>query len=144
MKVFLKILAGVLLAFNGMSALYGGLNLLVYPNGNSLQLPLDYLQHSPFENYFIPGLILFSLNGLSSLFVCVAILLDSKRYAALILMQGCVLAGWIFVQSMMTDFSSNLQLVFAITAFLLIFCGAMLARSDHSKISHQKNRINIA
>jgi len=144
MKLFLKILAGVLLAFNGMSALYGGLNLLVYPNGNSLQLPLDYLQQSPFENYFVPGLVLFCLNGLSSLFVCVAILLDSKRYAVLILIQGCVLAGWIFVQSMMTDFSSYLQLVFAITAFLLIFCGTMLVRSDHSKISHQKNRINIA
>jgi len=76
--------------------------------------------------------------------VCVTILLDSKRYAVLILMQGCILAGWIFVQSMMTDFSSYLQLVFAIIALLLIFCGAMLARSDHPKISHQKNRINIA
>ena len=144
MKVFLKILAGILLAFNGMSALYGGLNLLVYPNGNSLQLPLDYLQHSPFENYFIPGLVLFILNGLSSLFVCVTILLDSKRYAVLILMQGCILAGWIFVQSIITDFSSYLQLVFAITALLLIFCGALLARPDHPKTGHPGNRIKIA
>ena len=64
MKTFFKILAGVLLIINGMGALYGGLNLIVYPNGNSLQLPLEYLNHSPFNNYFIPGVILFVMNGL--------------------------------------------------------------------------------
>ena len=144
MKTFFKILAGVLLIINGMGALYGGLNLIVYPNGNSLQLPLEYLQHSPFNNYFIPGVILFVMNGLSSLFICVAILLDSKRYAILILMQGCILACWIFIQILMLQSVNSLHLAVGITALLLMLCGQILLKSVHHKTHEGNNRIKIA
>jgi len=144
MKTFFKIIAGALLIFNGMSALYGGLNLIVYSEGNSLQLPLDWLQHSPFDNYLLPGLILFTLNGLSSLFVCVAILLNSKKYPLLILIQGFILAGWIFTQMIMIQFVSYLQLLFGIIALLLILCGLILGKSAHLKNEPRENRIKIA
>jgi hypothetical protein len=144
MKIFFKILAGALLIFNGMSALYGGLNLVVYPNGNSLGLPLDWLEHSPFENYFIPGLILFTLIGLSSLFICVAILLDSKKYALLILIQGTILAAWIVVQIIMIRFESYLQLVYGLVALLLIVCGRILIKPIHSGLGERKKGMRIA
>jgi hypothetical protein len=54
-----------LLAFLGLSALGGGGALIVSPSGRLLGgLPLSILEHSPFENFLIPGIILFIVLGL--------------------------------------------------------------------------------
>ncbi len=49
-----------LLAFLGVSAIGGGGALIISPSGKFLSgLPLSILQHSPFYNFLIPGIILF-------------------------------------------------------------------------------------
>ena len=60
-----------LLLFLGISAIYGGYNLIADPSGNRLQLPRGWLELTPFPNYFIPGLILFSVLGVFPLVVTV-------------------------------------------------------------------------
>lgn len=53
-----------LLAFLGLSAIGGGGALIISPSGKLLGgLPLSILQHSPFNNFFIPGIILFVVLG---------------------------------------------------------------------------------
>jgi hypothetical protein len=56
-----RFFAIILLFFNAVSALYGGWLLISDPSGKSLELPLYWLDHSPFENYLTPGIILFEL-----------------------------------------------------------------------------------
>jgi hypothetical protein len=50
-----------------IGALAGGLILIVAPRGEIMPLPLSALAGSPFETYFGPGLILFTVLGLGPL-----------------------------------------------------------------------------
>ena len=48
----------------GLGALCGGGVLIAAPDGSLIQMPLSMLEHSPFSNFLIPGVILFSLLGI--------------------------------------------------------------------------------
>lgn len=53
-----------LLAFLGIGAIYGGGALIISPTGKLLKIPLSLLEKSPFKDFLIPGIILFSVLGL--------------------------------------------------------------------------------
>jgi hypothetical protein len=54
-----------LMTFLGISALGGGAALIISPSGKLLGgLPLSILEHSPFNSFFLPGIILFIFLGL--------------------------------------------------------------------------------
>lgn len=63
--------------FLGLSALIGGGLLIVSPDGTLLSFPLEILQDSPFNNFLIPGIILFV--GLGILPLLTAIFLISEK-----------------------------------------------------------------
>jgi hypothetical protein len=63
--------------FLGIGALFGGGVLIVSPDGSILSMPLKMLQNSPFNNFLIPGLILFV--GLGILPLITAIFLISEK-----------------------------------------------------------------
>jgi hypothetical protein len=123
---FLKILASLLLLLNGIGALYGGMNLIMNPDGSSINLPLDLLDDSPFINYFIPGIILFTTIGLFSLFICVALLLKLRNYSRFIMAQGAILVGWILIQIILIHNINSLQIIFGILGVVLLGLGWML------------------
>lgn len=50
----------------GVSALLGGIMLIIDPTGGALSLPLSYLAGSPFRDYLVPGIILFGVFGIGS------------------------------------------------------------------------------
>ena len=55
----------ILLSFLGLSAIGGGAALIISPSGKLLGgLPLSILARSPFNNFLIPGIILFTVLGL--------------------------------------------------------------------------------
>lgn len=54
----------------GLGALFGGGALILAPDGSLLGMPLSVMQGAPFVNFFIPGLILFTLVGIFPL--CIA------------------------------------------------------------------------
>jgi len=53
--------------FNGVSALGGGIALMIRPDGAVLHLPHTLLDGSPFSDYLVPGLALTSLVGVGML-----------------------------------------------------------------------------
>ena len=122
----LKILASCLLLFNGIGALLGGYKLMTAPDGHTMQINNDLLQHSPFHNYFIPGLVLFIANGLFSITVLVMILIRYKKYPWFITAQGCVLFGWIVIQVLLLQTLSWLHLIWGAIGLLLTRLGWQL------------------
>lgn len=64
----------VLLAFLGLGALGGGGVLIISPSGKLLGMPLSMLEKSPFDNFFLPGLILFLVIGLVPCALIIALL----------------------------------------------------------------------
>src|ERR1035437_9934581 len=65
----------ILLAFLALSAIGGGGALIVSPSGKLLGgLPLSILEHSPFTNFLVPGIILFLIMGITPSIIIYALL----------------------------------------------------------------------
>ena len=65
----------VLLGFLGLSAIGGGLTLIISPSGKLLgDLPLSLLKNSPFDNFLIPGIILFLVLGVFPILIVFALI----------------------------------------------------------------------
>jgi hypothetical protein len=129
MRTTLKILTAILLLINAMGAFYGGWNLIVHPDGSSLQMSLDWLQYSPFSDYMIPGIILFIVNGLFGIFVFGTILFRHRLYPWFVIAQGMILSGWIIIQMLMVRSVVGIQLLFGSIGLLLILLGWALIRT---------------
>lgn len=47
-----------------LGAFFGGLGMMISPDGSGMGLPADLLEETPFTTFLIPGLLLFSLLGI--------------------------------------------------------------------------------
>ena len=117
--------AAFLLLLNGVGALYGGWNLIAHPDGSSIQLSMHWLEHTPFQTYLIPGIILFIINGVFSFVALIALFLKWKAYPYLILAQGILLSGWILIQIIMIQTIYFLHFVMGATGLWLIVIGVI-------------------
>lgn len=64
-----------LLLFLGLTAIGGGGALIISPSGKLLGgLPLSILANSPFFDFLIPGIILFTILGLAPCFIAFALI----------------------------------------------------------------------
>lgn len=116
----------LLLLFNGVNALVGGWMLINDPTGNTIQLPTNWLGHTPFHDFFIPGLILFGANGILSFVVALFVVMKWHYHAAAVVIQGCILAGWIIVQVVMMQTINILHLLMGGVGFALVVLGVVL------------------
>ena len=128
-----RIIATILLLFNAISALFGGWSLMIDPSGETLDMPIRFLEHSPFETFLVPGIILFVTNGLFSLLFAVMALLKIMNYSWLVIFQGFILVGWLIIQIIMIrDFYGLLHVLYFSVGILLISTGWILARQDQA------------
>jgi hypothetical protein len=134
MKKWLNILAITLLLINGLGALYGGGNLIMYPDGSGFGMPLSMLAHTPFHNFLIPGIILFVANGLSSILVCAVLLLNVRYAWWLVMAQGAVLVGWIVIQVILIQGVGFLHLLFGGIGVALIVTTWLRLKSKDVRI----------
>lgn len=130
-KTFLKASAIFLLLFNGFGAVYGGCRLVSDPSGATLQLPLSYLEHSPFTNYLIPGIFLIVVNGAFSFVTLAALLFNNQVYPVLVMVQGGLLCSWIIIQmALLKMFYAPLHATFLVIGACLFGCGLYLRKSN--------------
>lgn len=59
-----RIILLVVLGFEGLGGLVGGSFLVAKPNGELMQMPVE-LMHGMFDNFLIPGIILFAMSTVS-------------------------------------------------------------------------------
>lgn len=62
-----------LFVFLGLGAIAGGGAMIISPSGELIGMPLSMLEKSPFNSFFIPGVILFSVLGLIPLLLIIAL-----------------------------------------------------------------------
>ncbi len=62
-----------LLFFQGVGAVGGGVYLVVSPSGELMGMPLSQLDHSPFHNFLIPGMVLCVALGVLPLMLAYAV-----------------------------------------------------------------------
>lgn len=132
MKKVIKMLIIAVLVVNGATATYSGVNMMVCPDGSSLNLSHDLLNLTPFENFFIPGLLLFLFNGVSSVSVFAAFYYNDANTVA-VKVQGLTLLVFIIVQISLIRTIMPFHIVYAIGGCLIIGCAYLFERPFHRK-----------
>ncbi|MDZ7722891.1 MAG: hypothetical protein U5R06_08800 [candidate division KSB1 bacterium] len=106
----------ILMLFQGLSGLAGGIGLVLDPSGKSMQIPLEWLQGSPFTTYLIPGIVLFAVLGLFPLVVFIGLLKRWRLawYASLLI--GIALMIWLTVEIMVIGYQPQppLQVIYGL------------------------------
>lgn len=126
----------ILTFFLAMSGFVGGFGLILDPSGNSMEMPLSYLENSPFTNYLIPGVILLVVNGILPTLVTFGLLFRPKwkileklnlyknRHWSwtFSLYQSIILILWIDFQIMWVGYGHFIQTFYALIGVaILIF-----------------------
>jgi uncharacterized BrkB/YihY/UPF0761 family membrane protein len=99
-------------AFLGVSALFGGGNLMFNPTGSTLNMSLELLSGTPFGDFLIPGLILFSVFGVGSFVVLFGVLRRHRWAWFASVGLGIALVGWIVTQIFLIQTVNVLHLVY--------------------------------
>lgn len=121
-------LSGMLLLFVGIGAIAAGVGFIQKPDGKSLGMTVDLLENSPFTDFLIPGIVLFTVNGLGSLFGAYLCFKHKKMAGAFTSILGIVMIIWISAQAYWIGLQSWLQPTFFIVGILEIIFGLMIKR----------------
>jgi hypothetical protein len=129
MKKTLKIIAVLFLFFNGISAIFGGGIFILDPTGQTMQMPIELMKIKLFSNFLIPGIILFTVNGLFNILAAVITILNRKGYELLIISAGIMLWIWLTVQIIVIkSFYPPLHLTYYVVGLIMIICGFLLRK----------------
>lgn len=109
-----------LLLFNGLSALFGGSVLVVAPDGSILGMPLSLLATTPFADFLLPGLILFTVLGLGSSIGWMLVYRGHPWATRWVRMIGTATVVWIVTQMIMLRGVSFLHVIYITIGILLI------------------------
>lgn len=132
MEKFLRILSIASLLLTALNALIAGLLFMIDPSGSKMGMTVDYLRFSPFRSFLIPGLVLFSVNGILSLLTAFSIIKHQANAPVLIIIQGILLGGWILIQIIMVRDINPLHIIMFIIGVILVTCGTMLWKAAKS------------
>jgi hypothetical protein len=105
-----------LLAFGALNAFAGG----YYGMSGAEDVPKEWLEGSPFDDYFIPGLVLFVVVGGSFLAAAIAVFakLHIARTAAFA--AGTIVLGWLAVETAIIGYVSWMQPATTIGGLLVL------------------------
>ncbi len=117
-----------LLSFLGITALTGSYLLISDPSGESLQMPVELLNGTPFRNYLIPGIILLLTSGISSMVVALLTIKKAKKYPVWIILQGVVLLIWLTAELILNKdfYTPHLHLPYYVLGAILVIFGLRL------------------
>jgi hypothetical protein len=107
---------GGLLAFGALNAFAGG----YYGMSGAEDVPREWLEGSPFDDYFIPGLVLFLVVGGSLLAAAIAVLAGLRIARLAALGAGLVVLAWLAVETLIVGYVSWMQPATTIGALVIL------------------------
>jgi hypothetical protein len=113
---------GGLLVFGALNAFGGG----YYGMSGAEDVPKEWLEGSPFDDYFIPSLVLFVVVGGSFLAAAIAVFarLHIARTAAFA--AGAIVLGWLAVETAMIGYVSWMQPATTIGGLMVLLLAWLL------------------
>lgn len=106
----------------GISGMFGGVGLIIDPSGRTLNIPLIWIQNSPFSDYLIPGIILFTVLGVFPLIISVGLIRGKLLSWRLTLMLAFALIVWILVEIIIIGYQADppLQLIYGLLGITIL------------------------
>ena len=119
----------VLQAFIGLTGILGGFQLVSDPSGTKVNLSLEWLNGSPFPDYFVPGLILLIVIGVANTIGAAVTFFGSKYSgdAAVALATGLII--YLTVEIWVVGLRTLLQPSYFILAVIVLLLGFKLAKT---------------
>ena len=124
----LRVVAIVWVLLISLNALAAGFSFMVEPSGADVGISLSYLQHAPFTDYFIPGLLLFVTIGLFGLATAFMLIKKYRFYPQVLFVQGCILLGWIVIQMLLVRDVNALHLICGASALAWMAMGWVMVK----------------
>lgn len=118
----LRCVLGGLLAFGALNAFAGG----YYGMAGAEGVPREWLSGSPFDDYFIPSLVLFVVVGGSFLAAAIAVFTRLHRARAAAFAAGAIVLGWLAVETAMIGYVSWMQPATTIGGLLVLLLAWVL------------------
>jgi len=116
MKIFLIVLT----AFVTLTAIAGGMLLIMDQEGTSLHLTTPMLKNTPFDNYLMPGILLIALVGGVNGAALVSQLTKSSLTFRWTIAGAVVLIVWTIIQMLIFNGASWLQVLFLFIGMFLV------------------------
>ena len=110
---------GALLVFGAVNAFGGG----YYGLSGAKGVPTEWLNGSPFPDYFVPSLILLVVVGGSFIVAAMAVFTGLRIARLAALAAGIVVLGWLAVQLAIIGYVSWMQPTTAIAGVLVLVLG---------------------
>jgi len=112
----IRYLLGSLLAFGALNAFAGG----YYGMSGAEDVPKEWLEGSPFDDYFVPSLVLFVVVGGSFLAAAIAVFARLRIARAAAFAAGATVLSWLAVETAMIGYVSWMQPATAIAGLLVL------------------------
>ncbi len=129
-----RVVAAVLVAVVAVGALFGGIALIVAPDGTALGLETGMLPAWWPGDYLVPGLVLVTVFGVGGVAAFVALLARPRTGLRVTSLLGLALVGWIVVQiAMLGLILPPMQLGFAAIGLALVILGALGLRATRRR-----------
>lgn len=115
----------------GLTAVTGGIAILL----SAVQMPGEWLRHTPFSSYLVPGMVLAVIVGGSALVAVIAMMVRSVWDALASLVAGVILVGWIVSEVAMLGLQSGLQPFYFVIGLLMIGLATRLFMNEWRRAS---------
>ncbi len=123
-RPFLRHTLGVLLGITALNALAGG----YYALSGAKGVPTEWLNGSPFEDYLIPGLVLFVLVGGAFLLAAIAVFVGLRIARLATFSAVLIVFIWLSVQVAIIGYVSWMQPTTAIVGIVILLLAVVLPR----------------
>jgi len=137
-----------LLGFLSLGAFYGGIVLIISPDGSIFGMPLELLNNSPFKNYLVPGIILIATFGIFPVYTIYGLLKkpDHKFFNHLNLLYdyhfawtfavyiGIAQIIWINIQTLILNAVDIIHTIYAGLGILIVCIAILPQTRKHYKI----------
>jgi hypothetical protein len=138
--------------FLGLGAVFGGLALIIDPTGDGIGMPLSMLEHSPFSNFFVPGIILFLVLGVIPLVISYSLLkkpqwsftgplnlFKEKHWSwSYSLYIGFALIIWISVQVFIIQAASSIHVIYWVLGLIIQIMSLLPSVQKHYLIGENR------
>ena len=120
---------GILQAFIGLTGILGGFQLVSDPSGIRVNVSLEWLNGSPFPDYFVPGLILLIAIGVANT-IGAAVTFFRSRYSgdAAVALAACLII-YLTVEIWVVGLRTPLQPSYFILAVIVLLLGLKLSKT---------------
>ena len=122
-----RIPLGIILSLLALNALAGG----YYGMAGAENVPLEWLEGSPFKSYFLPSLFLFLVIGGSCILAAI-LLFNHHRYAQKVAFScGILVLLWIITQVSIIGYVSWMQPTTAIVGMIILLLTYLLPKTKN-------------